>query len=138
VSVFPDTNVWIAWLASGGWEARLSSRERRAVHLTSVALQELWAGAQTDEHAAVFRELAEVHRRAQRLHVPPAAAWILSGQVLAWLRGSAQVGGARLRRLRNDALLAATAHLHDADILTSDTEDFTLIQRVLPVRVRVA
>ena len=46
-----------------------------------------------------------------------------------------RVGSGRLRALRNDVLLAATALLHGAAVMTRNREDFALIAAVLPVRV---
>ncbi|MGH7673100.1 MAG: hypothetical protein ACREMC_09370 [Gemmatimonadales bacterium] len=45
------------------------------------------------------------------------------------------MGAARLRALRNDVLLAATAWVHDAAVMTKNRADFARIAEVLPVRV---
>jgi len=68
---------------------------------------------------------------------PPvaSAAWVLSGQALHILAHRQRVGSDRLRALRNDVLLAATALLHGAAVMTRNREDFALIAAVLPVRV---
>ncbi len=73
--------------------------------------------------------------RHRPLLTPPAAAWILSGQALQVLEQRGRMGAARLRALRNDVLLAATAWVHDAAVMTKNRADFARIAEVLPVRV---
>jgi len=73
--------------------------------------------------------------RQRRLLNPPTGAWILSGQVLEVLARRGGFGPARLRVLRNDVLLAATAFVHGAAVMTRNRADFARIAAVLPVRV---
>jgi predicted nucleic acid-binding protein len=73
--------------------------------------------------------------RHRRLLNPPAAAWILSGQALQLLARSRRYGSARMRALRNDVLLAATAFVYGAAVMTHNRADFLRIAEVLPVRV---
>ena len=78
----------------------------------------------------------DLAREHGRLLNPPAAAWIVSGQVLREISATHRVGGPRLRALRNDVLLAATAVSYDATVLTSNVKDFELVARFLDVRYR--
>ncbi len=103
--------------------------------LATIVLQELWAGARAPDQRAYAERLYETARGARRLLNPPAAAWILSGQTLRILEGRGGLGGARLRALRNDVLLAATAFVHGAAVMTRNRADFARIAAVLPVRV---
>ena len=105
------------------------------VFLSSIVIQELWAGARTAEHRAYAERVHVLAWRHRRLLNPPAAAWILSGQALQLLARRGRYGAARLRSLRNDVLLAATALVHGAAVMTRNRADFARIAEVLPVRV---
>jgi predicted nucleic acid-binding protein len=105
------------------------------LYVSTIALQELWAGASAAATPYLER-LFTLARTRGRVINPPGVAWILAGQVLAVLARTHGLGSARLRGLRNDVLLAATAMVHGATILTHNTADFALIARVIPVRYR--
>ena len=134
--VLPDTNVWIAWLRAGTADLDVEEGGRLAVFLSTIALQELWAGARSQGAASVLSQLMDLTREHGRLLNPPAAAWIVSGQVLREISATRRIGGPRLRALRNDVLLAATAVSYDATVLTSNEKDFKLVARFLDVRYR--
>jgi predicted nucleic acid-binding protein len=131
----PDTNVWLAWLARAPEPFPLASGGRVRVYLTTIALQELWAGVRSRDERSYCDRLYELARSRGRLLNPPGAAWILAGQGLNALRRRGRLGPMRLRALRNDVLLAATAFTHGAAVMTHDTRDFERIAEVLPVRV---
>ena len=133
--VIPDTNVWIPWLAAPPPSLDLGAHGRAWVLVSTIALQELWAGARSEAQRADCERLFQTARRGNRLVNPPAAAWILAGQALAMLARRGQLGAARLRALRNDVLLAATAWAYDAAVMTHNRADFITIALVLPVRV---
>ena len=107
------------------------------MHLTTIALQELWAGVRSGRVAKDVNGLLDVALRWRRLTNPPAPAWIVAGRAIGRLRRRGRVGPARLRSLRNDVLLAATAVAYGAVVLTYNRADFALIASVLPVRYRV-
>lgn len=132
--VCPDTNVWIGWARRPPDRLLAEESGRLRVFLTTIALQELWAGARSGQERAYCERLDALARRYGRLLNPPGAAWILSGQALGVLAARRRAATARLRALRNDVLLAATALVYDAAVLTHDRADFELIARVLPVR----
>jgi predicted nucleic acid-binding protein len=105
------------------------------VFLVTVVLQELWAGARTAKERAYVEQVHALAWRQRRLLNPPAGAWTLAGQVLEVLARRGRFGPGRLRVLRNDVLLAATAFVHGAAVMTRDRRDFERIAEVLPVRV---
>ena len=80
------------------------------------------------------RLLVEAQRHGKLLN-PPAAAWILAGQILGLLAHRRVFGAARQRAIRNDVLLAATAWAYDAAVMTHNRADFTRIASILPVRI---
>lgn len=132
MKVCPDTNCWIARVVGPGGPG---TRRGGDVFLTATVLQELWAGARSAPERAYAERTYEVARRHRRLLNPPAVAWILSGQVLQILSRRRRFSAARLRTLRNDVLLAATASVYGAAVMTLDARDFEAIAEVLPVRV---
>jgi len=134
VRVLPDTNVWIGWFGRAPEDFTLEGGRARPF-LATVTLQELWAGARSVAERAYCERLFETARRRDRLVNPPAGAWILAGQALHVLARRGRFGAARLRALRNDVLLAATAWAYDAAVMTRDRRDFARIAEVRPVRV---
>lgn len=135
MTVFPDTNIWIGWLGGGDEPTAGGGGGRQHVFLTTIALQELWAGiAPSSRHARDLVALYRFAARRRRIVNPPAAAWVVSGQALQELARARHFGGARMRSLRNDTLLAATALVYGAAVLTYNQADFAAIAGVLPVR----
>ena len=119
MSVCPDTHCWV--------EPLVASAARTNLLLATVVMQELWAGAPNATERAYIERLYLLAWRDRRLLNPPPAAWVLSGQALHILARRQRVGSGRLRALRNDVLLAATALLHGAAVMTRNREDFALI-----------
>jgi predicted nucleic acid-binding protein len=133
--VIPDTNVWIAWSARAPEDLSLGDRGDALPFLATITIQELWAGARsTADRAYCERLLVEAQRHGKLLN-PPAAAWILAGQTLGLLARRRVFGSARLRAIRNDVLLAATAWAYDAAVMTHNRADFTRIASILPIRI---
>lgn len=127
MKICPDTNCWI--------EGRLAPGGRARVFLVTIVLQEMWAGAHTPNERTYVERLHALAWQQRRLLNPPTGAWTLSGQVLEVLARSGRFGSGRLRVLRNDVLLAATAFVYGAAVMTNNILDFQRIAEVLPVRV---
>lgn len=137
VRLIPDTNVWVAWLATGRWSLELETPARRIL-VSTIVLQELWAGPHEARRRRDLDTLYALAQRSRRLLNPTSVDWILSGRALAALARERRAQPARLRALRNDVLLAATGLTHRAEVLTQNVADFGLIATVLPVRYRKA
>jgi len=135
VRVIPDTNVWITWFGQAPESFGLDAGDDGRPFLATITLQELWAGVRSAAERAYCERLFQQARSADRLINPPTAAWILAGQALGVLARRGELGAARMRALRNDVLLAATAWAHDAAVMTHNRADFAKIAEVLPVRV---
>lgn len=133
--VVPDTTVWLTWFARAPEGFPLAGGGRARVFLTTIAVQELWAGARSAPERSYCERLYELARSRGRLLNPPGAAWILSGQALNLLARRARLSSAKWRALRNDVLLATTAVAHGAAVMTHDHADFDRIAQVVPVRV---
>jgi len=138
LKVVPDTNVWIEWLSRHGMNREEWDVTSAEVLVSTIVLQELWAGARNERELVDLGGIYELARRRRTLANPPPAAWVMSGEALRELGKRRSIGAARLRSLRNDALLAATAVADDATVLTHNKRDFELLADVLPVSFRVA
>lgn len=131
--VLPDTNVWIGWFGRAPEDFALEGGRGRPF-LATITLQELWAGVRSVAERAYCDRIYRQARSAGRLINPPVASWIIAGQTLGVL-ARRELGAARLRALRNDVLLAATAWAYDAAVMTHNRADFAKIAEVLPVQV---
>lgn len=133
--VIPDTDVWIIWSKGAPKDWSLGEYGEALPFLATITLQELWAGARSPAERAYYERLLVHAQRRRKVLNPPAAAWILAGQALGMLARRRAFGPARLRALRNDVLLAATAWAYDAAVMTHNRADFATIAEVFPVRV---
>jgi predicted nucleic acid-binding protein len=93
------------------------------VWLSSVVLEELYAGAGPKDHAAVER-LEREFDKARRILVPNLGDWAQTGKLLARLAaryGYEQIGRGRLT---NDALIATSASRVGIAVITANARDF--------------
>ena len=120
-----DTSVYIAALR-GGPDAHAALRRLELsapIWLSSVVLEELYAGAGPKDHAAVER-LEREFDKARRILVPNLGDWAQTGKVLARLaakHGYEQIGRGRLT---NDALIATSASRVGIAVITANARDF--------------
>jgi predicted nucleic acid-binding protein len=120
-----DSSVYITALR-GGQDAHLALRRSAPtanLWLSSVVLEELYAGAGPKDHAAVER-LEREFKKADRILVPNLGDWAQTGKVLARLaakHGYEQIGRGRLT---NDALIATSASRVGIAVITANTRDF--------------
>lgn len=134
--LLPDTMHWIRWLMAGRLPEVSDPGARRRILLATPVLQELWAGVGNPREATDLERLYDAARRRGVLVNPPSVAWVLAGQAIARLRARRRLGPARLRALRNDVLLAVTAALHGATVLTANRRDFAMIREVVAFSFR--
>ena len=120
-----DASVYITALR-GGQRALVALRRRESavpVWLSSVVLEELYAGAGATDHAAVGR-LEGDFDKARRILVPNLGDWTQTGKVLALLaakHGYEQIGRGRLT---NDALIAISGGRVGITVITTNARDF--------------
>ena len=128
-----DTNLYIdalrnaaaAILFEGHYRALLPS-----IHMSSVVVQELLAGAESQVHSAKLeRDMLRPFERRGRIVAPSHEAWRRSGQVLAAL---ARRNGLDLRRVPksfvNDILIALSCREAGATLVTNNLDDFARIR----------
>ena len=120
-----DTNMFIDGFRTEEAQADVFAFLNRALpftYLSAVVMQELAAGARTDDAAReVQRGVFEPFERRRRVFAPSSAAFTESGRVLAAV--AAREGWQRLDEkpsLLNDALIAASCREHGITLITKD------------------
>ena len=133
-----DTSIYIGALRLGDDAAR-SLRQlagENPVWLSSVVLEELYAGASGRSRRAVER-LEQSFDRARRILVPNLTDWTETGKVLALIAakyGYEQIGRGRLT---NDALMAMSAGRLGITVISSNARDFGKLAEFRRFRWRI-
>lgn len=129
-----DTNIFVDGLRTETAQAEVLAFLERALpitYLSAVVVQELTAGARTEDAALeVERGIARPFERRRRVFVPSAAAFAASGRALAAV--ARREGWQRVDEnpsLLNDALIAASCREQGITLITRD-RDF---ERLAPV-----
>jgi predicted nucleic acid-binding protein len=135
VPVLFDSSIYITALRVGSDSALLLQRWAREspLWLSSVVLEELYAGANTDDYP-VLEKLERDFERARRVLVPNLSDWTHAGRVLARLAqnyGYERIGQARLT---NDALIATSAARTGITVITTNQRDFALLAEFCPLQ----
>ena len=133
-----DSSVYIAVLRSGPETALELNRQTQAapIWLSSVVLEELYAGASTPDRRIVER-LERDFDRVRRILVPNLTDWTQTGKVLAQL--ASRYGYERIGqgRLTNDALIAMSAGRQGITIITANQRDFARLAEFRPFQWRL-
>lgn len=130
-----DSSVYITALR-GGQDALAALRRqklRASVWLSSVVLEELYAGAGSSKDHAALERLEREFDKARRILVPNLSDWTQTGKVLARLaakHGYEQIGRGRLT---NDALIATSASRVSITVLTANARDFARLAEFSPL-----
>ena len=130
-----DSSVYIAALRPGGNPALVSQRwaKESPLWLSSVVLEELYAGSKADDRRILGR-LERDFERAGRVLVPNLGDWASAGKTLAAIaqgHGYEKIGRARLT---NDALIAVSAARNGIKVLTMNARDYALLARFCPLQ----
>lgn len=119
-----DTSVLIDDLRTGRHQAKIQS-VTGLIRTSAVVLAELWRGATKASEREFLRTLARNHP----ILSPTENDWLDSGHVLGRIQADQRLAIDKLRSLHFDVLIALTARSQGARLVTSDREDFTLINR---------
>ena len=133
-----DTSVYITALR-GQADASLRLRQMAGgapIWLSSVVLEELYAGANAKSGRAVER-LERDFYRARRMLVPNLTDWVQTGKALARLAAKYDYERIGQGRLTNDSLIAASAGRMGITVVTANIADFGKLAEFLPFQWRV-
>ena len=133
-----DTSIYITALRRGD-DAALGLRRiaaGAAVWLSSVVLEELYAGVSLRDRHIVERLERDFHR-ARRILVPNLTDWTQTGTVLARLAAKYDYEQIGKGRLTNDALVAMSAGRLGITVITRNARDFEKLAEFRPFRWRI-
>ncbi len=128
-----DTSIYVAALRSGN-EGVLTIRRLDSgsvVWLSSVVLEELYAGAGTDSRHAVER-LERDFNAAKRVLVPNLGDWTDAGRLLSRLATKYDYEQIGQGRMTNDALIATSAGRLGVSVITTNARDFKKLAEFHP------
>lgn len=130
-----DSSLYISALRTGGEASVVLERWAREspLWLSSVVLEELYAGATRNDHR-ILEKLERDFDRARRVLVPNLCDWTQAGRILSRMAekyGCEQIGRARLT---NDALIATSAAHAGITVVTVNQRDFTRLAEFCPLQ----
>jgi predicted nucleic acid-binding protein len=103
------------------------------IRTSSVVLAELWRGATKPSD----REFLRILKRNHPILTPTEKNWVETGEILARIRSDHGFAPAKLRDLHFDVLIALTARSHGARLITTNREDFELINGYREIKLEV-
>ncbi|HEY2461045.1 MAG TPA: PIN domain-containing protein [Candidatus Acidoferrum sp.] len=133
-----DTSIYITSLRAGE-DAVVALRRiasGAAIWLSSVVLEELYAGVSARQRHVVER-LERDFNRAARILVPNLTDWTQTGKVLALLAAKYDYEHIGRGRLTNDALIAMSAGRLGITVITANARDFEKLAECRPFPWRV-
>jgi predicted nucleic acid-binding protein len=133
-----DTSIYITALRMGD-DAALGLRRiagGAAIWLSSVVLEELYAGVSGRNRDAVERLERDFHG-ARRILVPNLTDWTQTGKVLALLAAKYDYEQIGKGRLTNDALIAMSAGRLGMTVITANARDFGKLADFRPFQWRI-
>lgn len=133
-----DSSIYITALRKRN-DIALSLRritEGQPIWLSSVVLEELYAGVTGQDHRFVER-LERDFDRVGRIIVPNLSDWTQTGKVLARLAAKYDYDQIGRGRLTNDALIAMSAGRLGITVITANVRDFSKLAEFRPFQWRV-
>jgi predicted nucleic acid-binding protein len=123
-----DTSVYVDAFRAGGLVKLKSFVEGQPVWLSSVVLEELYAGVE-GEDVAVLEKLEHSFERVARILVPNVNDWISTGKALAFLHAEFDCEVVGRGRITNDALIAMSAGRSGLTLITHNEKDFARLAK---------
>lgn len=135
VPILFDSSVYIRALRDEGGAAIALERWAResALWLSSVVLEELYAGATRRDHR-IIEKLEHDFDKVRRVLVPNLGDWAQAGRILSHMAeryGYEQMGRTRLT---NDALIATSASRSGVTVITANQRDFARLAEFCPLQ----
>ena len=106
-------------------------------HLSSVVVEELYAGALDGRAIRLVERYVGALERAGRLVNPTFEDWKEAGRLIARITREEPGRKAKLQQMLNDTLLALSARRIGAELFTFNRDDFKLIHRYRSFTLRI-
>ena len=127
-----DSSILIDDLRTGRYSQWIAELDE-LVRTSSVVLAELWRGSTTRAEERFLRNLENNHP----IFTPTERNWLESGQILRKIQLDHGFPAAKLRDLHFDVLIALTARIQGARLITSNRADFELIREYRDFKLEV-
>jgi predicted nucleic acid-binding protein len=135
-----DTNVYLFAMRSEKGAAFFERQFLPLVfqtHLSSIVVEELYAGALDAQAIGLVERYVGVLERAGRVIAPTFQDWKEAGKLVARATQKETSRKSKVQQMLNDILLALCARHIGADLFTFNREDFQLIQRYKAFSLKV-
>jgi predicted nucleic acid-binding protein len=135
-----DTNVYLFAIRSDEGAAFFERRFLPLVfqtHLSSIVVEELYAGALDAQAVALIESYVGALERAGRIIAPNFQDWKEAGRLIARVTRKEPGRKSKVQQMLNDILLALCARRIGADLFTFNREDFRMIHRHSPFSLKV-
>lgn len=135
-----DTNVYLFALKAGAGAEFFERRFLPLVfqtYLSSVVVEELYAGALDEGAVRLVERQVGALERAGRIITPPFQDWKDAGKLVARMTHKEPGRKSEVQQMLNDILLALSARRIGADLFTFNRDDFQLIRRHRPFSLKV-
>jgi predicted nucleic acid-binding protein len=106
-------------------------------HLSSIVVEELYAGALDAQAIGLVERYVGVLERAGRVIAPTFQDWKEAGKLVARATQKETSRKTKVQQMLNDILLALCARRIGADLFSFNREDFQLIQRYKAFSLKV-
>jgi predicted nucleic acid-binding protein len=140
VPVLLDTNVYLDALKSAAGATRFERQFLPLVfqtYLSSVVVEELYAGALDDRAVRLVEQQVGALERVGRVVTPLFEDWKRAGKLVAVITHREPGRKPKVQRMLNDILLALSARRMGADLYTLNRDDFKLIHRYQPFSLKL-
>jgi len=135
-----DTNVYLFAMRSEKGAAFFERQFLPLVfqtHLSSIVVEELYAGALDAQAIGLVERYVGVLERAGRVIAPTFSDWKEAGKLVARATQKETSRKSKVQQMLNDILLALCARRIGADLFTFNREDFQLIHRYRSFSLKV-
>jgi predicted nucleic acid-binding protein len=138
VAVLFDSSLYISALRERNLGVAAFTRWARnePVWLSSVVLEELYAGARSREQKLV-EALERDFSRVNRILVPNLGDWVATGRILSRIAAKYGFESIRQSRLTNDGLIAMSACRIGVTVFTANERDFLRLSEFRPFQWQV-
>ncbi len=131
-----DTNVWIDWINKGVYENLLLNKDA-VKYLSSIVLMELYAGAYKPGDLKRVDRFVRAFQRTNRIISPSIENYREAGNIMAKLQHRHGFQIKKIMGLSHDILIALTARTIGATLVTSNRQDFEMLQDLCHFQIQV-